>query len=327
MNFVARMKNAGLETATECTLLYADMPRLDATEFVARLEQAIGPNAAVSDIRDHAAGSTHYLSFMASGCAVAIEASKDTRPAPVYFEALDWPMLHRTFPEAEEAVRNHTAHIQVAVEAEYDAVANALGMRAVNTSFTRSILAGRAAAAICRTAIPLAIHWKDSEMLFKPGPFLRELETEPVEIFVKVTPFSSNRMIGGVRAVGGSTRGAADLLGCEVVLEEAPVPVDWVMRTLHSFVARCHSEGRFLPHLATYAPGKGDIMIVRHLESTPEIDTPHVSLEVRRADEFGFDATDADDLALAKVKKPNWDGRERRQRPQSAKPFGRRGLA
>jgi hypothetical protein len=327
MNFVAQMKRSGLETASESSLLYEDLPQLDASEFAARLEQAIGTNAAVADVEDQAAGTARYISLTVGGCGVAIEASKNTRPAPAYFEALEWPMVHRNFPEAEEVVRNHRALVHIAVEAEYDAVANALGMRPVNTNFTRSLLAARVAAAVCRIAVPSAIHWKGCEMLYKPGPFLRELDTEPVDIFVKVTPFSSNRLIGGVRAVGGSTRGAYELLGREVVLEEAPVPVDWAIRALHAFVARCHANGRVMPHLATFAPGKGDILIVRHLESTPEIDEPHISLEVRRADEVGFDATHVDDIALATVSKPKWDGSERRARPKNAKPFGRRGLA
>ncbi|MAS07928.1 MAG: hypothetical protein CL534_25015 [Ahrensia sp.] len=327
MNFVAQMKRSGLETATECSLLFEDLPQLDASEFAGRLEQAIGTNAAVADIEDQAAGTAHYISLTAGGCRIAVEVSKNTRPPPVYFEALDWPMLHRNFPEAEEIVRGHHALIHISVEAEYDAVANALGMRPVNTTFTRNLLAARAAAAVSRIAMPSAIHWKGCEMLYKPGPFLRELDTEPVELFVKVTPFSSNRQIGGVRAVGGSTRGAYELLGREVVMEEAPVPVDWVIRALHAFVTRCQANGGLLPHLATFAPGRGDILIVRHLESTPEIQEPHISLEVRRADEVGFDATHVDDIALATVTKPKWDGAERRARPKSAKPFGRRGLA
>ena len=113
----------------------------------------------------------------------------------------------------------------------------------------------------------------------------------------------------------------------EVVLEEAPVPVEWVMRKLHAFVARSHQRGGYLPHLATFTPSKGDIIIVRHLASTPEIPDEHISLEVRRADEAGFDATAANGYDVTpKVTKPAWDGRERRRRPQTAKPFGRRGL-
>lgn len=327
MNFVSQMKRSGLETATECTLLYDEPPQLDAADFVARLEGAVGNNSTVSDLRDLAAGSTHYLSMITGGCTLAIEIGKDTRPPAVYFEALDWPMLHRYFPEAEGVIRNHHAQVNIVVEAEYDAVANALGMRPVNTSFTRSLLAARAAVAVSRIAMPSAIHWRGCEMLYKPGPFIREVETEPVDLFVKVTPFSSNRQINGIRAVGGSTRGAFDLLGKEVVLEEAPVPVDWVLRTLHAFVARSHANGAYLPHLATFAPGKGDILIVRHLDSTPEIDEPHVSLEVRRADECEYDASlDEHEAELAR-RKPRWDGAERRTRPRSAKPFGRRGLA
>lgn len=327
MNFVSQMKRSGLETSTECTLLYDDLPQLDAAEFVARLETVIGNNAAVSDLQDLAAGSAHYLSLTTGGCTVSLEASKSTRPPAVYFEALEWPMLHRCFPDAEAVVRGHHAQVKIVVEAEYDAVANALGMRPVNTTYTRALLAARAAAALSRIALPAAIHWRGCEMLYKPGPFIREVDTEPVNLFVKITPFSSNRQINGVRGVGGSTRGAFELLGKEVVLEEAPVPVDWVLRTLHGFVARCHNNGGFFPHLATYAPGKGEILIVRHLDSTPEIQEPHVSLEVRRADEFEYDATvEATEAEIAR-RKSRWDGAERRTRPKSAKPFGRRGLA
>jgi hypothetical protein len=273
------------------------------------------------------AGHARYITLQTGGCIVTLEASDATRQAAVYFDALDWPMLHRTFPDAEDAVRRHGANVHIRVEAEYDAVANALGMRPMNTSYARNLLAGRVAAAVSRIAMPLAIHWKGCEMLYKPSPFLRELDTEPIDLFVRVTPFSSNRQIGGVRVIGASTRGAFQIMGREVVLEEAPVPVDWAMRTLHGFVARCHNNGGFLPHLSTYSPLKGDIMIVRHLTSTPEIEEEHVSLQVRRADEYGYDVTHLDrpDAEL-KIKRPHWDGTERRMRPNNAKAFGRRGL-
>lgn len=326
MNFVSQMKKSGLETATEATLLFEELPGFDAAALVPRLEPLLNGDP-LTVVKEEVTGQTRYITMTARGCVVTVEAGNMVRQAAAYFEALDWPMLHRTFPDAEEVVRSHRAHVHISVEVEYDAIANGLGMRSVNSSFTRSLLAGRVAAAVCRIAMPTAIYWKGCEMLHKPGPFLRELDTEPAGLFVRVTPFSSNRQIGGVRVIGASTRGAFELLGREVVLEEAPVPVDWAMRTLHGFVARCHHDGGYLPHLATYAPAKGDIIIVRHLASTPEIHEEHISLEVRRADEPGYDATVSNGTTIPpKVTKPAWDGRERRTRPQSAKPFGRRGL-
>ncbi|MFZ2103605.1 MAG: hypothetical protein WAU86_23885, partial [Oricola sp.] len=232
MNFVAQMKRSGLETATECTLLYEGVPQFEATELVSRLEQLLNGDY-VGILRDEHATSARYIVLRAGGCHITIEASNFIRPAAAYFEALEWPMLHRSFPDAEEIVRSHHGHVHISVETEYDAVANALGMRPVNTTFARNLLAARVAAAVCRLAMPQAIYWKSCEMLHKPSPFLRELDTEPVDLFVRVTPFSSNRQIHGVRAVGASTRGAFELLGREVVLEEAPVPVDWAMRTLY----------------------------------------------------------------------------------------------
>lgn len=326
MNFVSQMKKSGLETATETTLLFDELPGFDAAAILPRLEPLLDGDP-VTVLKEEVVGRTRYITLQARGCIVSVEAGNIVRQAAAYFEALDWPMLHRTFPDAEEVVRGHRSHVHISVEIEYDAVANGLGMRPVNTSFARSVLAGRLAAAVCRIAMPSAIYWKGCEMLHKPGPFLRELDTEPIDLFVRVTPFSSNRQLGGVRMIGASTRGAFELLGREVVLEEAPVPVDWAMRTLHGFVARCHHAGGYMPHLATYSPSKGDIIIVRHLASTPEIQEEHISLEVRRAMEPGFDATVADGVNTPpKVTKPAWDGRERRTRPQTAKPFGRRGL-
>ena len=326
MNFAAQMKKSGLETATESTLLMEDLPGFDAAALVPRLEPLLNGDP-VTVIKEEVAGRIRYITLQTGGCIVTVEASNLTRQTAIYFEALDWPMLHRTFPDAEDAVRRHSAHVHIRIEAEYDAVANALGMRPINTNFARNLLAGRVAAAISRIAMPIAIYWKGCEMLYKPGPFLRELGTEPIDLFVRVTPFSSNRQIGGVRVIGASTRGAFQMMGRELVLEEAPVPVDWAMRTLHTFVARCHHEGGFLPHLSTFSPVKGDILIVRHLTSTPEIQEEHISLEVRRAEEFGYDASylDRPGEQLA-IKRPKWDGTERRMRPKNAKPFGRRGL-
>ncbi|GAB4348522.1 MAG: hypothetical protein Kow0026_03110 [Oricola sp.] len=307
-------------------MLFQELPGFDAALLMPRLEPLLAGDP-VTVLKEEVVGATRYITLRARGCIVTLEAGNAVRRPAAYFEALDWPMLHRTFPDAEDVVRAHRAHVHIRAEAEYDAIANGLGMRPSNTSYARNLLAGRVAMAVCRIAMPTAIHWKGCEMLYKPGPFLREMDTEPIDLFVRVTPFSSNRQVGGVRVIGASTRGAHELLGKEVVLEEAPVPVDWAMRTLQGFVARCHHNGGYLPHLATYAPSRGDIIIVRHLASTPEIQEEHISLEVRCASEPGYDATMADGIAIPpRVTKPAWDGRERRTRPASAKPFGRRGL-
>jgi hypothetical protein len=327
MNFVAQMTKPGLEVTTESTLLLDGLPQFDAKTLVSHLEPLLNGDP-VQILKEDVTEHNRYITLQASGCIITIEAGNDIRQAAAYFEALDWPMLHRMFPDAEAAVRTHLAHVHISVEIEYDAMATALGIRAMNASFTRSMLAARVTVAACRCAMPMAIHWKSCEMLYKPGPFIRELETDPVSLFVRVTPFSSNRQIGGMRVIGGSTRGAAALLGAEAVLEEAPVSVDWAMATLHMFVSRCHAKGAYLPHLTTFAPSKGDVIVVRHLDSSPEIDQPHVSLEVRLAAEFGYDAAMDAPVAIqpASMAAQKWSGTDRRVRPRSAKPFGRRSL-
>lgn len=326
MNFVSQMKKAGLEVPTECTLMYDAEPSFEADSLISGL-QALLNGDVVSLDSDGTAGPNRYLRLSTGGCTIAIEAGNDVRQRAAYFDALDWPMLHRGFEDAEDVVGAHQAHIHIKVETEFDAVANALGVRAMDTSLTRSKLAANVAAALCRLNMPTAIHWKPCEMLYRPRSFLRGLETDPVSIFVRITPFSSNKETGGVRMIGASTRGAADILGMEAVLEEAPVPVQWAMSTLQKFISQCHAEGKYMPRLTTYGPKPGDILVVRHLDSTPEIDVPHVSLEVRRCDEAGFVAGEADPGPLKpQPAASNWNGAERRTRPRTAKPFGRRRL-
>lgn len=326
MNFVVRMRRAGLQVTTESTLFYPSVPQVTAAEVAAHLDSMLDREK-TTVVKEEVSASARYISLQASGCNIRIEAGTTTRPPAAYFEALDWPMLHLSFPEAETVVRGHRAHVHVTAEAEYDAVANTLGVRALNTSYARNLVAGRVMAALCRVAQPTGIHWRGCEMTYMPGHFVRELETNPLSLFVRVTPFSSNRYLHDMRMVGASTRGAFELLGREVVLEEAPVPAQWTMRTLHEFVSRSHASGGYPPHLATFSTSRGDAMIVRHLVGTPDIEEEHISLELRASPGLGYDASrvHAADIGPPPPR-PRWDGIERRSRPRSAKSFGRRGL-
>lgn len=320
------MKKAGLEVATESTLMFPEMPEFTAAQLIDVLSPLLSGDH-IDLLKDEAAGRNRYMTLQAGGCIVGIEAVNDVRPAAAYFEALDWPLLHLSFPDAETVVRNHTAHVHISVEIEFDPMANALGLKPQNTTYARSLLNARVAEAVSRLAMPGAIHWKSSAMLHMPERFSRDLEADPASLFVRITPFSSNRQVGGVRLIGASTRGAAPILGREIVLEEAPLPAEWAQSMMKAFISQCHADGEILSHLTTFCPSPGDILVVRHMKSTPEIAMEHISLEVRKAEEHDYDASFS---AYQRAPEPDpeqkWDGVERRNRPRTAKAFGRRGL-
>lgn len=326
MNMVAQVKRAGLDATTELSLLYAQPCRIEAAAIAAELGKRL-PGERPEVVEDSISGAHGVAVLQVGGCEIVIDVVDSPRPASAFANAIDWPMLHRTFPDAGEVVPAHKACVRITVVAEYDLVAQDMGVDTANTCLARSMMAGHVATVLCRLTPPTAVYWQSCEMLFKPTTFLREFEMQPVAVFTRVTPFSSNRRIGGVRVVGGSTKGAALLLGKEAVLEEAPVPVAWMMTTLHSFLAASEAEGAYLPHLSIYSPTQGDAIIVRHQDHSPEIPEPHVSLEVRRVADIGFDADRVYEIGETQAPaRRNWDGRERRTRPASAKPFGRRGL-
>lgn len=327
MNILSQVRRAGLNTI-EASLLFGQAPMLDIAAISAEL-QTMTDGELPEIVERQGAGSNLSVVLRADGCEIVIDVEDAPRPRAAFIYALDWPLLHRAFPEADEVLGSHAASVQVTVVAEYDLVANDMGLDNTNSGMVRSLMAARVVAALCRLAKPMAIYWQPSEMVFKPGTFLREFEIQPVSVLTRVTPFTSNRLFGGVRAVGGSTRGASLLLGKETVLEEAPVPVDWVTSTLHSFVAASVAEGAYLPHLSVYAPTQGDVIIVRHLDWSPEINRPHISLDVRRIADIGYNAEAVPQSAEAQQPRPggHWDGQERRMRPRTAKPFGRRGLS
>ncbi|WP_421858326.1 hypothetical protein [Oricola sp.] len=326
MNFVAQMKRASKQVATECSVLFASVPGLE----VSALSEELCAILAIQSLAiegDDFTGPNRVVAFRAAACEVTIELSETIRPRAAYFDALDWPLLHRTFPEVEDRLAKHMAQVHITVETEYDAIAGAGRIGLGATHYARAQLAGAVVTAICRLATPLAIHWKSCEMLFHPESFVAALDTDPVSAFVRATPFSSNREIDEVRLIGASTRGASEFLGTEAVLEEAPLPLDWVMATLSGFVSHCRDRGAYPPHLEKYLTETGDQIVVRHLAATPEIVEPHVSLEVCKAPAFGFDIASADFEDLRPPRRAvSWNGVERRSRPKSAKTFGRRGL-
>ena len=326
MNFVAQMKRATKQVATECTLLLRHRPVFDTARFISELSTRLGiESLAVNS--DGYAGSYRVISVNAAACNITIELTESVRPRAAYFEALDWPMLHRTFPEAEQLVTAHGAHVHVMVETEYDAILGADDIGLGGTNYARSRLAGTVVAVICEMAEPTAVHWKQGEMLYRPDQFLDGFENDPASVFVRATPFSSNREVRDVRLIGASTRGASGFMGTEAVLEEAPLPLEWIMETLRGFVSHCCDRGAYLPHLESYRPVEGDLIVVRHLAASPEIVEPHVSLEVRQAAAFGYHSVAAANENLIPVRRPEpWNGVERRSRPRSAATFGRRGL-
>ena len=105
MNFVAQMKKATKQVATQCTVL---LRRLRGVRFGGfrsdHLAEILGMEIAWRSAAMAMPGHTALITVNAAACNITLELTDAVQPRAAYFEALDWPMLHRTFPEAEDLV-------------------------------------------------------------------------------------------------------------------------------------------------------------------------------------------------------------------------------
>lgn len=194
-------------------------------------------------------------------------------------QALGMPFTGMIFPNARAAVEGHRANTFITIgKGPIGISADMLRSRfgdvlAETSAFTTSEDAARALQ-LCRDLTSLliggnpasAIHWCVGDNLVPQAFFDAAVEAGSLTP-LNVRPFlaSSAGRLGPGLPIGVTGNGSQWLVGKIVSIEEAPVPLEWLLTTLYSFVDFCVQRGSLIPHQDTFSfEGQEWVMGVFH---------------------------------------------------------------
>lgn len=217
--------------------------------------------------------------------------------------ALTTPFTGMIFPGAQEAVARHQANTFVTVgkgpmtlpdDLLYSSIGDAV---AEMSAFTTSEEAA-AAMALCQELTNVvikehparAIHWCVSDNLVPQDYFERAVATSGVTLLA-VRPYlsSSTGRLGDGLPVGVTANGSQWLLGKMVMIEEAPVPLSWLLPTLYGFIDLCLMRGSLIQHMETFSVEGQDWQIGVFHEKIEGFDRwEMVRLKVLHCPEYGI---------------------------------------
>ena len=199
-----------------------------------------------------------------------------------FASALEDPCLPVLFPTAQAVVDGHAEHVSVRVnrgpwnggDGELD-----LDDFLPPAMLPKLRLLKMACGAYARSRFPIALYWTPADSLMAGPNFMQfVVEDGETELFVRPVPFSSGTDTE-VPQVGAVTLGATPVIGCEVELAEAPVPVAWAVQQLLAFVT--HAGDGLPPEGATLRSGNA-LLIVHHEEASDRYPFGRVRLSVEK---------------------------------------------
>ena len=186
-----------------------------------------------------------------------------------FSSALSDPCLPVTFPTAQAVVDGHVEHVVVRVNrGAWDAADTDLDLDDFqpDAMLPKLRLLKMACGAYARSRFPIALYWSAADNLMAGPNFMQfVVEGGETELFVRAVPFSSG-MDDGVPTVGVVTLGATQVIGREVELDEAPVPMAWAVQQVLAFVT--HSGDALPPDGATLR--SENALLIAHHEAPSE---------------------------------------------------------
>jgi hypothetical protein len=246
----------------ECALLHDSFAPIDGQELF-NLVQALAAKFGYGAQCQLIVSSTHKDIHVFVGDH-RILISQNERPlAPDGFQtALSTPFTSMVFPNARDVVMRHAANTFITVGKGPAPIpddlmrADATGTIAKISAFTTSQEALRAinlcqslTAYVAGRHAASAVHWCVSDNLVPPAFFEKAVQSGDVTL-LNIRPFltSSSGRLGPGLPIGVTANGSQWLLGKVVMVEEATVPLEWVLTMLYGFVHVCLQRGALLEH-------------------------------------------------------------------------------
>jgi hypothetical protein len=181
--------------------------------------------------------------------------------------ALSTPFTGMVFPNARQAVESHRANTFITVgkgpvpmpEQFFNTgLGDAIAELAAFVTSEEALKAIRVCQQLATTLIEnnpaSAVHWCVSDNLV-PQKFFEHAVRSKDPTLLNVRPYltsSAGRLAEGL-PVGVTANGSQWLLGKMVCIDEAPVPLPWLLETLYGFVSFCMQRGSLIPHMDTFS--------------------------------------------------------------------------
>lgn len=276
----------------QTALLYRSCKPADPGDFLKQINKEIEP--AGLQLEDTVYGHGQNFFFTGRGLYIQVEQSQNPLPAGGFHQTLSSPFTRISFPEAGEAVRSHASHILINI-------GKGIPMPAITgINLPDAALSGgefSAALALARAATnfflhrgeTIAVHWGQSNILLSPRAYgALAQQPAPMPLFIHPSLFSSRAVVRGRQVIGFRTFGAAHFLGKEIVFNEAPVPLDWMLSRVYSFVETMRERGELPPAGDSFGLSADEIIRISYNSPSPEDPEEFIGLSLERCPEFGI---------------------------------------
>ena len=273
----AESKSSGVPVSA--LLLYRAPATAIATTYLHALNEAARDVGEIYAFAD--GGDDERWIFEGENTRVLIEASEGALTDDAFGRAMDHPFIDAVFPAGRAIVQGHRAYARVTVTGRGEADPTLLNEEDFEPAamLPRLRLLRAAASAYAKQRFPLAVHWCPCENLLAGPDFVQMAERgAETELFVKAVPYSTQAEAG--TAYGAVTSGAANVIGHEVELAEAPVPAAWAADRLLQFVEKARS-GVPAPGDALRFP-TDEIVLVHREEATQDYPAARLRLTVEK---------------------------------------------
>lgn len=276
----------------QVALLYQTCKPADPGEFIKQINKVIEFTGV--RFEDTLYGHGRNFFFTGGGLYIQVEQSDNALSAGGFQQTLSSPFTRISYPEADQAVRTHASHILLSIgkgipmpsitgislpqatlsEKEFSIVLT-LAQVATNFFFHR--------------AEPMAVHWGQSNILMS-GKAYGSLaqQPDPMPLYIHPSLFSSRAVIKGKQVIGFRTFGAAHFLGREIVFNEAPVPLDWMLSRVYNFIATMRERGELPPAGDSFGTSASEIIRISYNTPSPEDPEEFIGFTLERCPEFGI---------------------------------------
>jgi hypothetical protein len=253
--------------AVECAILHERFAPMDGGRLLSAIEAVTQQNGLGAPCRPMISSTEKDVHVLVGPYRVLV--SQNTAPlGPEGFRnALTTPFTGMVFPNARQAVESHRANTFVTVgkgpvpmpeEFFKTGLGDAVAQMAAFVTSEEALKAIRVCQSLARFMMDhnpaSAVHWCASDNLV-PQKFFEHAAKSNDPTLLNIRPYitSSAGRLGEGHPVGMTANGSQWLLGKIVAIDEAPVPLPWLMETLFGFVSFCLQRGSLIPHMDTFS--------------------------------------------------------------------------
>lgn len=263
-----------LPSRVDAALLYEAGPEPDFTALAESIIAIMAPSGISLSVAQHKPG--QGIRLQAPGLALTLACGRKRLAASRFAAAAasDYTRLQGLDPDA--LIAAHGGFLAI--------MAQASGSEAGSQDSFETLLALTqiAASQSAMSALPLCVHWGQSDQFFAPERFLAMADVLfPLPLFCHPRPFSSGRMAEGVQCMGVRLARAEQVLGRALVFREAPARLPYLLERAYAFIEHCRGSGRILGHGASFGASADEVIALAHLPASAEHPSGCIELTLR----------------------------------------------